>query len=254
MSDPDLFDENNKQEKPPVTPAAPSSDPFNDKLNEITNEKGEPKYDSVEKALDALKASQDFIEQLKDEKRQVEEIARQREEDLAKMGSIEDFVNRVKPGTKTEETPATPGNSEGLSEEKVGTLFEQKLREREEATRAQGNLDRVISELSKQHGDQAAAHIKQRAQELDTTPAALKDLAQRNPTMALTLLGGSGGKVSTNPSLSSTSTSIPQNNGPERPTIERGKGAARGGKTDKELLALWKESANFTNKRLGVRE
>ena len=44
------------------------SNPFDDLLNNIKNDSGERKYNSVESALEALKHSQEYIPTLKDEK------------------------------------------------------------------------------------------------------------------------------------------------------------------------------------------
>jgi hypothetical protein len=252
-----MFDEsqtNNKNTNKQETPASHSDDPFSDKLSAITNERGEPKYKDVDTALEALKESQQFIEQLKAEKQQVEQEKREREEQLAKMGSIEDFVNRVSPNAQPKkEDELTDEVPKGLSEEKVAELVQAKLQEQETQKTAKQNLETVMSKLSEVHGDQAAAHVKQVAEKLNTTPAALKEMAMSNPTLAITVLGG-GSSNSTAPAASHSTRSSPygQQDNNEKPTVERGKGAARGGLTEDEVRSLWKKSTEYTNKRLGV--
>ena len=103
MSDQTIFGD--KQEETPATPGNTQTDPFADKLQEIRNENGEPKYKDVETALSALKASQDYIKQLKGENQSWEEKYQSVKEELEKMGSIDDFVNRITP-KQEESTPA----------------------------------------------------------------------------------------------------------------------------------------------------
>lgn len=254
MSDQDLFAENNTEQ--PNTAGDPSqtqSNPFADKLSTIMNEDGQPKYKDVETALDALAASQQFIEQLKQEKRAEEQARQEAEAKLSQMGSIEDFVNRIKPTAEPKTPEVTPKEAEGLSEEKIAQLMEQRLTERENAQLQESNLKTVVSKLSELYGgaDKAREAIKAKAKELGTTPSELQDLSRKNPAMALTLLGG-GAKVSPQPSQS---TSVPPISAPDdnpRPTVEVGKGIAHGGYSNKQLVEMLRKSKEYTNKRLGV--
>jgi hypothetical protein len=93
-------------------------------------------------------------------------------------------------------------------------------------------------------------HISQKAKELNTTPAALKELAKTNPTMALTLLSAGSVKSVSLPSQSSVIKPITPNVDNPRPVVERG--AARGGFSNKELAEMFNKSKAFTNKRLGL--
>lgn len=247
MSDQTMFNEPTQTQATPVTS---QSDPFVDKLMAIRNENGEPKYKSVEAALDALAESQRFIETLKSEKRTVEEQLEAEKAERQKMGNIEDFVKKISPNAQPSPAPVTAGNAQGLSEERVAQLFQEQLQARERETTAQRNLDTVVSTLAQMHGDKASAFITQKAQELNTTPAALKELAKSNPTMALTLLGGAVVKTNASPSQSSiVKPSNPSDPNP-KPTYERG--IARGGLSNKELLERFNASKAYTNKRIGL--
>lgn len=252
MSDQDIFENKETEEQitqePPVT-QEPPSDPFVDKLSAIKNENGEPKYKDVSTALDALSASQQFIEQLKREKREVEEKLLEREEKLQKMGNIDDFVNRITNTAKPQEPAKTTEDSKGISEDMVRQLLEQQLSQREGAAKKQANLDQVVHELNQRYGDQAAARIKDKAKELGTTPEELKELSRNNPKMVLSLFVDS--KVSSAPSQSSTFS--PRGSDKiEPPKIENGRGIARGGYTSKEMAELFRKSKEYTNKRLGI--
>lgn len=248
-----MFNDDNKPTTPetPDTTTQNNGDPFsglNTILSSIKNENGEQKYKDVETALRALSASQQFIEQLKTEKsttaQQLEEANRR----LQEMGNIEDFVKKISPPNTPQNTPATPKEST-VSVDVVRQLLDQELTQRETARQAALNLEKVVDALAKEHGDNAAAYIKQRAQELSTTAQNLKELAMQNPTMALSLLQKNS-KQPNNPSQSSVRQPLHPNTNLEPPKFE--KGAARGGHSSKELVAMWRQSKEYTNKRLNV--
>lgn len=189
MSDKDLFEEPKEPEQPKnteVTPSEPQTDPFADKLQEIRNESGEPKYRDVPTALDALKNSQQFIEQLKQEKRELEEKYNKTQSELERMGAIEEYVEKLKPSNANADQPKeTPKGDGGLSEERVAQLLEERLSAREQQALQAANLEKVVGKLTEAHGDNAAEFIKQRAKELNTSAQELKNLAMSNPSVAL---------------------------------------------------------------------
>lgn len=254
MSDQDLFTENNNQPTPAGDPSQSQQNPFADKLSTIQNENGEPKYKDVDTALDALAASQRFIEQLKAEKQAEEQARQEAESKLNQMGSIEDFVNRIKPQSAAPNTPeATPKEAEGLSEEKIAQLLEQRLTERDQKATQEANLKTVVSKLSELYGDadKAREAIKSKAKELGTSTSELQEMAKKNPNMALQILGGSS-VPSPKPSQSTNVPPLSAPNDNPRPTIEQGRGIAHGGYSNRDLVELFRKSKDYTNKRLGV--
>lgn len=253
MSDNDMFQEttNTEQPKQTETPSSTSTDPFADKLSVIKNEQGQPKYKDVDTALEALAASQQFIEQLKAEKAEEKRLREEREAELVKMGGIDEFVKKLNPSTQTENKVETPQTSTGLSEEKVAELLEQKLAAREQESRGMTNLQEVTSKLSEVHGDKSSAFIQQRAKELGTTVTELKQLAMTNPRMALAALGE--GKTST-PTPTQTSMNLPFKPSEENKPPQFERGTTRGGLTSKEVAERFAQSKAYTNKRLGVTE
>jgi hypothetical protein len=248
MSDQDIFDNSNSNSE--ATPPVRSDDPFSDKLKQIKNEQGEQKYKDIDTALEALKASQEYIKELKaktDATAQEKEALRA---ELDKMGSIDDFVKRISPTATPEvKDEATPPVNTGLSEEKVAQLIQQQLQSEKQVSQQEKNLDSVVKELSGVYGDKVAEHIKQRAEELSTTPAELKELAKRNPKLALVALKGDA-KPNSTPSRSSQSSPLAINEGNEKPVFE--KGVTQGGFTNQELADRWREVGKYTHKRLGV--
>lgn len=242
-----IFDE---KEEIPVTPETPPTNPFDDQLKAFVNEAGEPKYKDVNAALNALKASQEFIATLKSEKTQVEQDLLKAREELTKLGSIDDYVNRLKEVTSDDQPKETPKAAGGLSEDQVAAILEKTLQAREVASVAQSNLKRVEEELVKTQGDQAPTFIKQRASELHMTVAQLKELSSKSPEAALTLLGVQSKK----PITPISSTQAPKTETPsdgELPRFEQG--VSRGGLTNKELVERLNKVKEYTYKRLEVK-
>lgn len=246
MSDQDIFSQPNSN--PVATPPVVSADPFADLLSSIRNENGEPKYKDVQTALQALQASQQFISTLKTEKQSIEQENAQLKKSLEEIGSVDDLIKRLNPSAP--QTPApTPASPTVVSEEVIVQKVEDILSQREKERLQRSNLEAVVGAVTKQFGEQSAAHITKRAAELGTTTDALKALAANSPAMALELLLGKSKQV-VNPSLSQNVPphTVPADN--EYPKYERG--VARGGMTNKELVDRWKQSVNYTNKRIGL--
>ncbi len=247
MSDQGMFSENNTNQNS-ETPDTSQANPFADQLSGIKNENGEPKYKDVETALKALNESQQYIKTLTDAgKAQKGELEQARQE-LAKMGSIDDFVKKISPPTAPTNPPVTPEVS-SLSEEKVVSILAEQMRVAQEAQSQDANLKSVIAQLSQIHGDKASSFIKQKAVEMNTTPQALQDLAKANPAMALAALGGG----TSSPTQPSRGTTIPPVTSPDdNPMPKWERGIARGGLTNKEIIARMEEAKLYTNKRLGL--
>jgi hypothetical protein len=250
MTDQSMFE--TPQQPTQTTPATPetNSDPFVDKLKGIKNENGDPKYKDIGSALDALAASQQFIETLKGEKATLAQKYAALEAEKNELGSIDDFVKKINAPAQPATPTATTATVEGLSEEKVAELLNRTLAQREQQATQGSNLNKVISTLQEKFGAKSQEHISQRALALGTTPAALKELAMNNPAMAIELLSGVAAKTSSSPSQSSIVSNPSPHNANPKPTWERG--AARGGLTNSELAERFKQSKEFTNKRIGL--
>lgn len=250
MPDQDMFeDQNQQQQKQEETPPQSQSNPFDDKLKEIVNDKGEPKYRDIETALSALKESQQFIETLKQEKSQTSAELEEARVELERMGNIDDFVKKLNPPATTKETEETPSKTDSLSEEKVEQLLQKHLQQRDTQSQQRKNLEEVTRKLSDVHGDKSAEFIKQRAKELGTTAADLKQLAMTNPRLAMAALETKA-KNNAEPSRSQMSSTYTPTDDNPLPTWERG--AASGGLTDRELGDRFRQAREYTHKRLGV--
>lgn len=247
MSDQDIFNTQNDSQETPETSQTP--DPIMTKLLQIRNENGDPKYKTVEAALDALAASQQFIPTLLSEKQQMQTQLENATKKLQELGTVDDLLKRMgsqpsKSGEESKTTDSTP-----MTEETLTKIVQKVLDTRDVDHKRDQNLKTVIDAVVKTYGDQAGSHIQKRATEMGVTPDHLRDLAKTTPSMALELLLPKQKSVVA-PSQSSIipPTQIPDGN--EYPTYERG--AARGGLSNKELGERWRKSAAYTNKRLGV--
>lgn len=193
MADPANLFEGAPAPAAPATPAAPAApaapapagNAYADLLSTIKNEAGAPKYDSVEKALEALKHAQDFIPTLKSElEKKDEELAALRVS-KEKFDNLEAVVQRLtaNPPNVEEIPPAT----RGLDEQAVSNLVKKTLAETEMTRKAMENLDKVQKALTEKFKDKAQEAIRQRAEELGVTPADLGELAKKSPALALQL-------------------------------------------------------------------
>lgn len=204
MSDQDVF--NNKpadQQNAKEEQVAPSSkvDVFVDKLMSITREDGNPKYDSIEKALDALAQSQAFIPQLQQEnaayKQHIEELSKK----LTEAESLQEIVNRMN-AVKPEEQVITPTQSDSNQDDAtVEKKIEQLLAKREAEKSAVANLTKVNDIIKNKFGEKAHEVVSAKAAELGITTEEFKQLAARSPNLVL----GHFGAVQSTPSPTSSS-------------------------------------------------
>lgn len=250
MSDQNVFG-NNQQEVTPQEqqqPNEPTSNGnvFADQLSGIRNEEGKPKYDSVDKALEALKHSQEFIPQLKQEneelKRKLEELAAKED----KMSQLEETLERLTARGAEEGQPS----AQSLDEQSVLALLEKQLEQREQVSAAKQNVQTVQSKLQEKFGDKATEAVRLKAEELGTTPEELGSLAERNPKMVLAYFGASAPSNTriTTPGQNTTSISSTQTDeGLQRPTKSLLSGA-----TSKEQAEYMRKVREEVYKRLGI--
>lgn len=205
MSDQDVFnkpaDQQNEQEQ-----VAPSGkvDVFVDKLMSITREDGSPKYDNLEKALDALAQSQTFIPQLQQEnaayKQHIEELSKK----LTEAESLESIVNRMKTVDQEEQVVTPTQSNSNQDDATVEQKIEQLLSKREAEKNAVANLTKVNDIIKNKFGEKAHEVVSAKAAELGITTDEFKQLAARSPNLVL----GHFGAVQSTPSPTSSSVNI----------------------------------------------
>lgn len=173
-----------QQVKPDTSDSA-----FADQLAKIVNERGEPKYKDLQTALDALKASQEYIPQLKSRTQELEEKIKLMETEASKHASLEEFVDRMKQSGVQEPSADVPQG--GLSQEQVQEMLEKfipnYLQSREQETLATRNLQAVESTLKEAYGDKVLDVISAKAQELDMSKEAFIEWSKTSPKAVLSL-------------------------------------------------------------------
>lgn len=179
-----------EQATQPVTPASQGGEELVTKLASITNETGEPKYADLPTALDALKASQDFIPTLKNQVNEKDrEIATLREQ-IAKSQGVQEALERFA-APQQQAQPVTPvaTTTDSFGQADIESLVQNAFQSYTAKTQAEKNLEQVQNTLAQSYGDKAVEHIQNKAKELNTTAESLTEMAKNNPTMALQLLG-----------------------------------------------------------------
>lgn len=203
---PNVFGGDNPPNPSPAT--TPSTNTPNDNLatmlSAIKNEQGVQKYDSVEKALEALKHSQEYIPSLKTELEKKEQELAELRAARERYENLETIVERL---TATKPNGGEPPATKGLDEQAVNELVRRTLAETESSRRAADNLNKVQEALVSKFKDKAAEVVKSRATELGVTPKDLEELAKKSPALALQLFNTKVGE-SPSPTTSSFSSRL----------------------------------------------
>lgn len=198
----DVFDNNTQDDQSDKNDKAAPIDKVDvwvDKLVTITREDGTPKYETVEQALDALKASQDHIARIEQENASYADKVKENE-------TLQETIKRLSGNMNTDEklvpkTPDNSGQSVEAAEELVKKILNQQLDERNAVTTAVNNLKQVNDMLISRYGDKANEIVVAKAKQLGTTPEKLKNLSASDPKLVLELFGNTSTSVS--PNLSS---------------------------------------------------
>lgn len=223
---------------PPATPETTpptSTDAFANQLSTIKNENGEQKYDSVEKALEALNHSQAFIPQLKADGEVKDAEIAQLKEQLAGSAAIEDVVARLT--AQQEPTIETPPQTSGLDEQAVLKLVQNFATQKQEADTAKANEVKVSNALVAQYGDKTSEVLEQKAQEVGTTVEKLKALAQESPEVVMQLFQV---KAAPTPSPTTSSVTIPARDPSQEGLQPPSKSLLRGATTKEQVEYLRK--------------
>lgn len=210
---------------PNATPPAsstPPSDAYATMLGTIKNEQGAQKYDSVEKALEALKHSQEYIPSLKTELEKKEEELSELRANKARYENLEAVVQRLTASNTNGE--GEPPAAKGLDEQAVSELVKRTLAETEMTRKASDNLDKVQKALIDKFKDKASEMVKAKAAELGVSTKELEELAKKSPALTLQLFNTKAGET---PSATSSSFNSKLDSPP----------APRVGPPDKSLLA-----------------
>lgn len=252
----DIFDNNDSQNNDNKSDELNADDIINvfaDKLSSIKNSDGNPKYDSVEKALDALVASQEHIKRLEDEAK-ARQLELESAKDIAtKNQELQELLNRMTQGNDTNTGKPDSGNpapNGGLNEDTAAELVRKILNEDKQKATVSQNLEQVTNKLVAKYGDKAQEVVATKAQELKTTPKQLQELAAVNPNLVLALFGDSNNSQKT---ITSTFTigARPVNTDPEVKVPEKSI-LSGSGATTRNQMDVMAQIRNKVNKRLDV--
>lgn len=184
MSDQDVFKE---EETAPVTSPLVDQpnddDPVAKKLASLTREDGTPKYESVEKALDSLTASQEYIKKLEQEAQEREARLQNLDKQVKDAASYEDVLAKLE-DSKENPIQETPVNG-GLDEKDAEKLIEEVLLKRQVKESQQKNFDTVNKALIAKYGTEANKEVKKKAAELGMEVNDMLALAFKSPTAVL---------------------------------------------------------------------
>lgn len=139
------------------------------------------KYSTVEKALEALKFSQDHIAKLENENAEYKANA-------DKMKTTEELLEEIKATARpSEPTQSAPQIDEGM----IDRIVEAKITAKEQAASAKQNIDSVVSRMTKEYGDASKAEevYIAKAQELGLSVAAINEMAAKSPTAVFSMFG-----------------------------------------------------------------
>lgn len=241
-----------ESQEPQQQPSASSDNVFADQLASIRNERGEPKYKDLPTALEALKHSQEYIPSLKQENETLKEMNERLQKELQERQALEETIERLTAQQQQpQEAPTT--EHQGLTEEQITGLLEQRLTQREQQQRETENLKQVDSALRNKFGEKAQEVVKQKCEEYGMTPQEMESWARKNPKAVSALF-----EVKPNPQgttrPSTSSVNIPPVRPNEEPSLERPEKSLLSGATMKEQMEYMRKVREATYKKLGVTE
>lgn len=246
MTDQSVFDNSantNSQTQPQV------NDLFANQLQAIKNENGQPKYATVEKALEALAHAQGYIPELKTENQAKDEIIETLKAELAKKQSMEDLVNRLAQPQATPQTGEKPSQANVLDPNVVVQQVLNQLESKSQADTMKANRQKVEEFLVSKFGDKTKEVIQAKAQELGLTPQKIGELASSSPQAALALFNGGAAPA---PSVTTGSVTIPGYKKEEYKPLERPAKSLLAGATAKEQAEYMRKIREDVYRKHGI--
>lgn len=242
-------DKDDQSDKVTETPSTVSLD---DQLKLIVNSEGKQKYESVDKAIAALKASQEFIPQLENDNKTLKEKLAELEAELSKRSSVEDVISKLLPKEdkeKAEPVKGTPPDN-GINEKSVEELLSSLLNKREAETSRKSNQETVEKAFIEKFGDSAKTKFSELAKESNLSIAELQELSAKSPSVVLRLLPELKQAPKTTSGGFNTSAlfSRPQQ---EQPLQDPNKSLLAGANS-KEVRTAWRAHVEAVHKKLNV--
>ena len=152
MTDQSLF---NTNENPQATPEQTSYplDALNTQLADIKNSDGAQKYKNLEDALNALKHSQDYIPQVKEELTSTRSELDALKQQVGAVSKVEDLVSQL--AEQKSQTTENTTQEVGLDEQAVLNLINKVSTEKALANQKEANVEKVNSAIASKFGDKS---------------------------------------------------------------------------------------------------
>lgn len=192
MSDQTMFgDQTNSQETPANNGVQQNTNvqnvnPYADLLGSIRNETGAQKYNSVEDALKGASHAQTFIQQLQQEKlemqRKLEELSGKQSKEAELERTVQELLSKVND---------TSNQKQSITQEDIADLVNRTLTQRDTQKTAQENQTSVVNAATKAFGskEEAGKKFVEAAQEAGLSVQEMEQLAAKSPKAVLKMMG-----------------------------------------------------------------
>lgn len=177
---------------------------YADLLNAIKNERGEPKYKSVEDALKANLHAQSFISTLQAEKAAVEAEAQRLREEAERVKTLEETLKAL---TTQQQAPAAT-TAPVIDESKIAELVNRTLTQKQQQELAARNTETVVNTLQQKFGNEAEKLFYDKAKEMGMSVQEMNALAAKSPKAVLTMLGVTEQSAPSQRSVSPTTSTV----------------------------------------------
>jgi len=186
MSDPSLFENQNSggATTPQTTPANTQEDDLTTLLSAIKNERGEPKYKDVKTALEALRHSQEFIPNLKNDVDTLKAELAAAKAQAERVTELESVVERIAQGNSNGTT--TPVQ---INQEEITKIVESTLSNAQKKAIETNNVSTVTTKVRESFGQDAETKFYQKAAEAGLSREAINSLAAQSPAAVFKILG-----------------------------------------------------------------
>jgi len=243
MSDKDIFDDKNKDDKPLITdekPVIKDDDTTDQLLSKIVNEDGTPKYKTIEEVLKASVHAQDHIKSLESDNAALKEKGNASD----KLDELLEAVKQSKDSGQGDEDTST------MNPEDVLGIVKNYFDDTKAAEKRTGNIDVVAKVFKDRYGKDASEKLYGKADDLGFSRVEINSMIANNPNAALKVLGVEVKKpiVDGITTPSSVSTNQFRDVSEEKPT------SVMNISSSKDLTDAWNASKQRTLKRLGISE
>lgn len=168
-----------------ATPNSQNQPDYTTLLSAIRNEAGEQKYKTLEDALNALKHSQEYIPQLKQQLSEREQELQRVSGEKRSQEEIERTVQEL--ARKLNEQQAD--KPQVLSQEQIAELVNRTLTQTKTQEQAKANQESVVRKLTDVFGEKAEEKYIEAAADMGLSVEEMNALAAKSPKAVLKALG-----------------------------------------------------------------